>query len=226
MNKTKLTSILLIILIALFATGCNKKATDMASSGGKDSGDEVQNVKGGLADVLKLGKPVKCTGTYKSEEGEMSMTVYASGKKSFSEMEVDSEDGKGKIYSLYDGEWMYMWSDFQTEDESMNIATKMKVSDIEDMAKDMPDAEDYSSQGNQSAQTFNQEFDYKCRVWVPNPAKFTPPSDIEFMDMTQMMQGFMDPENMESMMESGCAACDMIQDAAQRAECKAEMGCN
>jgi hypothetical protein len=108
----------------------------------------------------------------------------------------------------------------------MNMATKMKVSDLEDMAKDMPGAEDYQSQGSQDMQALRQEMDYKCRVWVPNPAKFNPPSDVEFMDLTEMMQGFMEPGAMESMMESGCAACDMIQDATQKAECKAELGCN
>lgn len=231
MKKTKLISIFLLILISVFATGCTKQLKEKAglgTDGGKDSGDKVENVKGDLMDVIKLGKPVKCTGSVDSEEGTMNMTVYASGKKSYSEMEVNSEDGEFKMYTVYDGDWMYMWSDMKgsPEAESMNIATKMKVSDLEDMAKDMPTAGDYDSEGSEEVQAFRKELNYKCRVWVPNPAKFTPPSDIEFMDMTQMMESFADPENMENMMESGCEMCDLIQDASQRAECKAEMGCN
>jgi len=205
MNKTKLTSIFLIILIALFATGCTKQVKDkvgMESSGDKEAGGEVQDVQGKLADILKLGKPVKCTGTFESEDGNVDMTVYASGKKSLTEMNVDNEDGKGKVYSLYDGDWMYMWTDIDSGDEdTMNMATKMKVSDLEDMASDLPDSGDYAAQGNQEAQAFNRNLDYKCRVWIPNAAKFNPPTDIEFMDLTEMMQGFTRPGAVEDMME-------------------------
>ena len=111
MKKSKLFSIFLIILIALFATGCTKKISDLKESG-KESGGKLENVKGSLMDVIKMGKSVKCTGSYSGDDGTMEMVVYSAGKKSYSEMEMSAgEDGKLTSYSIVDGEWMYTWTD-------------------------------------------------------------------------------------------------------------------
>ena len=231
MKKSKLISIFLIILIALFATGCKKKVSDFTGLAGKESGGKLENVKGNLMDVIKMGKPVKCTGSYSSEDGSMEMVVYAAGKKSYSEMILDAGgEGKFTTYSIVDGEWMYTWTDMGDMDEmgGMSMATKMKMSDMEEMAKEMPTGDYYDTGGEKEMQNFQKEFDYKCKVWIPDNSKFTPPSDIEFMDLTETMQGFndaMESGEMQDFMNAGCAACDMIPDAAEKAECKADLGC-
>ena len=233
MKKSKLFSIFLIILIALFATGCTKKISDLKGSG-KESGDKLENVKGSLMDVIKMGKSVKCTGSYSGEDGSMEMVVYAAGKKSYSEMEMDAgEGGKFTSYSIVDGEWMYTWTDMtgmsdEAQGFGMDMAFKMNIADMEDMGEDLPDAGDYKASGKEGAQAFQKEFDYKCRAWIPDNSKFVPPSDIEFMDMSETMKDFtesMESGDMKDMMDAGCAACEMIPDATEQAECKAELGC-
>lgn len=228
MNKSKIISISLLILVALFATGCIKKPqTDQAQTKTSDSttqksDDDVDSFTGNLMDVLKMGKAVKCTGTYTGEEGSMDMTVYASGEKSYSEMTFDlGEEGTMESYSIYDGDWMYSWN-------NMGMASKMKVSDMEELAGDMPEAEDYEGADAETPQAFQQDFNYKCRPWIADNSKFTPPSDIEFVDLTQTMKDFteaMESGNMQDLMDSGCSACDMIPDAAEKAECKANLSC-
>jgi len=227
MNKAKTIPIFLLILIALFATGCTKKSqNDQAKSPSSENtaqkpDDKVDSFTGNLLDLLKKGSSIKCTGSYSGEEGGMEMTVYASGKKSYSEMEIDmGSEGTLKTYSIFDGDWMYSWND-------QGMATKMKVSDMEDLAGDMPAADDYDVQG-EKPQAFQQQFDYKCVPWIPDNSKFTPPGDVEFMDLTQTMKDFteaMESGNMEGLMGSGCAACEMLPDAAQVAECKANLEC-
>ena len=233
MKKSKLISIFLIILIALFATGCTKKVSNLTGSG-KESGDKLENVKGNIMDVIKMGKSVKCTGSYSNAEGSMEMVVYAAGKKSYSEMEMDAgEDGTLTSYSIVDGEWMYTWTDMEGMSEEaqgfgMNMAFKMNIADMEEMGKDLPDASDYKAGDQQGSQAFQKDFDYKCKAWIPDNSKFVPPSDIEFMDMSQTMKDFSNAAesgDMKDIMGSGCAACEMIPDAAEQAECKAELGC-
>ncbi len=233
MKKSKLISIFLLILIALFATGCTKKVSDITGSAGKETGDGVENIKGSIMDVLKLGKSVKCTGSYSNEDGSMEMTVYAAGKKSYSEMIMGTkEGGTFKTYSIVDGEWMYTWTDMEDMPEEaammMSMATKMKVSDMEELSKDMPNAGDQQAANQEKSQAFQKEFDYKCKAWIPDNSKFTPPSDIEFTDITQSMKDLkesMDSGDLKDMMEAGCKNCDMLQDAAARAECKANLNC-
>jgi len=226
MKKEKIIPILLVLFIAFFATGCVKKTkTDQAQEplqeGTKQrSGTDADSFTGNLMDLLKLGKAVKCTGSFSSEDGSMKMVVYASGKKSYSEMELDAgEDGMLKTYSIFDGDWMYNWND-------MGMATKMQVSEMEDLAKDMPSADEFEQ--GEKPQAFQQQFDYKCMPWIPDNSKFTPPSDVEFMDLSQTMKDFteaMETGDMKDLMGSGCAACEMLPDAAQIAECKANLEC-
>ncbi len=226
MKITKIIPIILVILIAVVALFfVVKPKTDQAIAPSKEgtvkkSGDGADSFTGNLMDLLKLGKAVKCTGSFSGGDGSMNMVVYASGEKSYSEMEVDDgEDGMLTTYSIFDGEWMYSWND-------MGMATKMNVSDMEDMAEDMPSEDDYEKA--ESPQDFQQQFDYKCAPWVPDNSKFTPPSGVEFMDLSETMKDFteaMESGDMNDLMESGCAACEMLPDAAQIAECKANLEC-
>ncbi len=228
MKKQKIIPIFLIIFIALFATGCVKKTeTDQAQAPTKEdtvkkSDGDIDSFTGNLMDLLKLGKAVKCTGSISEEDGSMNMVVYASGKKSYSEMVLDmGSEGTLETYSIFDGDWMYTWSD-------QGMATKMKVSDMEDLAGDTPHADDYDADEAEGAQDFQQQFDYKCVSWIPDNSKFSPPSDVEFMDLTETMKDFteaMETGDMKDLMGSGCAACDMLPDAAQKAECKANLEC-
>jgi len=233
MKKSKLISIFLLILIALFATGYTKKTTDSTGSTGKESGDAIENVKGSLMDVIKLGKSVKCTGSYSSADGNMEMTVYAAGKKSYSEMIISTQEGGTfKTYSIMDGEWMYSWTDMEGMPEEaaafMSMATKMKVSDMEELAADMPNADDYKAGAQEKTQAFQKEFDYKCKAWIPDNSKFTPPSDIEFSDITQSMKDLkesMESGDLKDIMDAGCKNCDLLPDATAKAECKANLDC-
>jgi hypothetical protein len=227
MNKSKYISIFLLILLSFFLAGCIKKPQVNQQNAQKQEQTEkksgvVENFTGSLADVLKLGSAVKCTGSYSGEEGSMDMVVYASGDKSYSEMNVDAgEEGMIKTYSIYDGEWMYTWTEG-------GAATKMNVTDMEELAEDLPQQEDYEATDTAGQQAFQQQFDYKCTPWTADNSKFVPPSDVEFMDMTEMMKGF--KESMESgefdqMMDSACSACDALPTPEDVADCKADLDC-
>lgn len=222
--------IAILLVFPFFLAGClNKTATTTSdnsdSTGTKttDSDSEEMNIMGSLADLLKLGKSLKCTGEYKDEETEMSMTVYASGEKSYTESQTKMNGEEFKGYSIYDGEWVYTWGD------QMENGTKMKVEDVEDLEADTPHPdEEIDEEAIEASKEYMENFNYKCMPWIPNADKFTPPSDIEFIDMSTFMQDIsesMESGDMDSMMESACAACDMMADETAKAECKANLGC-
>lgn len=228
MKKAILIPILLLILVGagFFVynkrSGSNQLTVPTSDRAEQGSDSKASSFTGNLMDVLQMGRAVKCTGSFDSEEGSMKMTVYAAGQRSYTESTLDmGSEGTMTFYSIYDGDWMYSWND-------QGMATKMKVSDMEDLAEDMPEAEDFEAGDQESMQAFQQQFDYKCSPWVPDNSMFVPPSDVEFVDLTQTMQDLtesMESGSMEDMMDSGCAACDLIPDATQKAECKANLGC-
>ncbi len=229
MKKAILIPILLVILILLFLFfffGKSKKSDTLvaptadSSMQAEDSG--LSSFTGNLMDVLKMGKAVKCTASFSDENGSSDMTLYTAGQKSYSEMTTDmGGEGKMTFYSIYDGEYMYTWND-------EGAGTKMKVADIEELGKDVPAAEGQPSGEAENNKALQQNIDYKCSNWKADNSMFTPPSGVEFVDMAQTMKDLneaMDSGDMENVMDSGCAACDLIPDAAGKAECKANLSC-
>lgn len=214
MNKTK--SIIIAVLILLILGGAysytrlkspqeksQKTATQQTAQ--KTTGSKVEEFTGSLADILKMGSAVKCTGSYSDDNGTTNITVYASGNKSYSEMTVNNDDqGTFMMHGIFDGDWMYSWGDY-------GMATKMKVSDIQDLSQNgpanVPTQEDYQGNQTEGPQAFEENYDYSCTPWVVDNSKFTPPSDVEFTDMSQMMKDLNnamdsgDTEQMKQMME-------------------------
>ena len=91
--------------------------------------------------------------------------------------------------------------------------------------------EDYS-QGE--ADKIKEQMNYKCRPWIPDNSKFVVPTDIEFKDMTEMMQGFQETmpnidmgemeENVKKANAQLCEMCELLT-GEDRDECRADAGC-
>jgi uncharacterized protein YdeI (BOF family) len=216
MNKTKpiiIAAVILLILLGAFAytktkssaPATQKEQAKTQEGSQQTTGSKMEEITGSLADILKMGSAVKCNGNYSGDSGEMNVTVYTSGNKSYSEMTVDTPDqGTFMTYSIYDGDWLYTWGDY-------GMASKMKVSDIQELSgkapSDVPTPKDYQGSETEGPQAFEQQFDYSCTPWVVESSKFTPPSDVEFTDIGQMMKNMNDAldsgdtEQMKQMME-------------------------
>ncbi len=197
-----------------------QKGADTATDGTMvDKADAGDTVKGTLFDILNLGKSTKCVGSVDMGDGKVSTTVYASGKKSYSENIVETEDGEFKTYAVFDGEWMYSWGD-------MGIASKMKIDELADLNKPAEEIEEDADMAEDLAMP--EDYEYKCTPWLADPSKFNPPADIEFVDWTETLKGFSEAAekgDMDSLKESGCAACNMLQDDAAKADCMANFNC-
>ncbi|MFC1622056.1 hypothetical protein ACFL13_01590 [Patescibacteria group bacterium] len=202
-------TLILIISLAFVVTACIPKK----EGGGPEGGGDESSITGSLKDLLGMGKSIKCTGEYSGEDGKMQMTVFVAKEKSYTEIDMEVPDqGDIKSYSIFDGEWFYMWG-------NMMNGTKMKIDDIQEMA----DENDQYESGQGNTKGFNKDYDYKCRPWIPDNSKFTPPSDIEFVDMTQMMEGLQDAFGGEN--GDTCAICDMVPEGADKDECLVNLGC-
>lgn len=135
------------------------------------SDDSTSDVfTGTLKDALKLGVAMKCTYQYEGNEYE----GYVKGENYRGK--VTTAEGKtGEVIVKDDCIWS--WS----EGESQGIKTCTKDSEVE--------GED-GSIWDQPDNSVDTSINYRCQPTAISDSTFTPPSDIDFMDINAMMQNF------------------------------------
>jgi len=212
----KALTVALLVVVSISLTGCLKK--DNQQTGG---GNEEEMFSGSFFDLVKRGKNVKCTFSDNSEDSSSEGTIYVSGSKARNDFVAKMNEGEDfESHSIVHGEYIYVWSSAGEQ------GTKMKLSDIEAQQEEMPTAEDMK-EAYQGYKDLQDEVDFKCRPWIPDNSKFNPPSNIEFVDMGEMMQQMQ--EQMTQFQEdtkSMCGMCDMMPSEEEKAECKANLDCD
>lgn len=195
-------AVILMIIITFFAFNqfSNKTTPGISSEEKAVSSDSL--TKGSIANLLTSGKNVNCTMTY--PDGKGSGIIYVSGKKMRGDFMVNVESlGEVKSSMIQDGEYAYLWSDADKK------GTKFKVSGI-------PTPSPIANSSNQSVD-LNQEVDLKCSSWGVDPSKFTVPSDVEFTDMSAMMEKVQDQSG--AIQDNQSNLCDSITDPQAKAAC-------
>ena len=210
----KFLTVVLLVLVSISLTGCLKKTTEEKT--------EEELFSGSFMDLLGKGKNIKCTFNDDNENGRSDGTIYVSGKKSRNDIYVEVE-GEEKIeyHTIIDSEYMYTWSSLEEQ------GTKMKFSELEDSTEDFdtPSASEMKDAYGEFRDV-QKETNFKCMPWIPNNSKFNPPSDIEFVDMTEMMEGMQQQaEDMQESLKDMCGMCDMMPTEEEKVDCRIQMGC-
>lgn len=203
-------TVIFVVLAAFFMIQKSNPATSTqtADSAKKESGESLGDfAKGSIASLLSAGKNVTCSMKY--PDGNGSGTVYVSGKKMRGEFTVMAEAPKEyKSSMIQDGDYAYMWSDVDKK------GTKFKVSGIPTPSP--------TTTTKTEAVDINQEVDLKCSAWNVDPSMFVVPADIEFMDMSAMMEKVQEQSGM--MRDSQKSSCDAIADPQAKAACQSALG--
>lgn len=175
-----------------------------------------------LKELMSLGQSQKCTFNYTDPDtGATSGTSYISGEKVRTDFMITDPDGQ-KI----DGGMIMANSTMYTWTSATGTGVKMEISQsMEQKIEDGVESTEY----NQNYIDPDAELDYNCTAWREDPAMFIPPSDVEFMDLSEQMKQL---ENLQKSFGSegsdnpaaNCAICDsMPQEAA--AACRSSLKC-
>jgi len=205
-NKTLIIVIALIIIVAGFlgySKLAGKTSTNPSVTIQNDQNKTEGAVTGTIKGLLEKGLTQKCTITYPDNEG--TGTMYLSGRKFSSEFTMNVGEGQ-KItgYSVSDGNYIYIWSNAST------TGTKMK---IDTALENAPTGTDTTQGGN-----LNEELKFNCSGWTLDQAKFTPPSNIQFNDLTNLLpKTTTSPQTSEE--KAGNSICDMITDPTAKTAC-------
>lgn len=178
--KKGLVIAIIIILIAavgaaywyLYVRTPDEEGTPSATTEESESGSFV----GSIADALKVGTAMKCTWSYQGEDA----TFYIKGQKYYGEITTAEV---GTIKYIYRDNCTYYWQEGQSQ------GTKLCVTPTEGEEEEY-DASELESV-DASAEALGYE--YSCQTEVITDARFTLPSGVEFLDLSQYLQQYMVP---------------------------------
>lgn len=187
MNK-KIASLSLVVLSSIFLAGCTKKGPEAAQtqSSAKNISEATE-----FAKAIESGKPTICTMT----KGDDKMEYLIKGKKM--RMNTATSDSVGHM--INDEKYMYIWDDKTKQGSKMLIPTEEEAKKMEQ------DVKKYQDQLPKSPKLEN-ESDFKdleddgytvsCKAVSVDDSVFNPPSDVKFIDPTEIMNAIPSPDSM------------------------------
>lgn len=130
-----------------------------------------------VADVFSVGDSLECSWNYDESDYNVNGVMYVSDNKMKQEFVSDSE--KSSILYL-DGE-IYFWSDTTSEGLKMSALEDGTTDDIDDALSSLEAyAALYGGLG------MSDEYNFDCNSWKADSSKFEVPSDINFLDLSDL----------------------------------------
>lgn len=177
MKKSLPLIIVLVVIVAGLGAwnfiGKNRQSSTSEEGQPSQSSQEEttgESFTGKIKDAFMRNVPLKCT--YKMDENN-SGVGYLKNQKYYGEITANGKLG----YIILVDNCMWSW----TKDETQGVKMCFEPEEGEDIWTDM----------EKEQQTAG--YDYNCVPSIVNDAVFTPPSNINFMDIDQMMQGLQQP---------------------------------
>jgi len=206
----------LIAALAVFVYSSTKKSNPLnqatvpnSESTMEDSG--AKSVSGTIKDLIAQNVPLQCSFNHQSEAGETTGKVYLSGQNVRGDFTMTQPDGQTlDSFMIRKDDYAYVWG------SALPQGTKLKIEDPEDFMAS-------SENDDQSFNLENQDVDYSCKPWLVNSSIFNPPSDIEFVDLSETMQQMQDiTKNLET---NKCSACDQLPAGDLKDQCLQALDC-
>jgi hypothetical protein len=257
MKKYLLVLASLLLAISLVVSGCGRKAKAPTNeTKEKNQAQTTQQeskwstFKASLKDLMDKNKALKCSWQATDEDGnQMKGITYVQGKKFRQDVTITLPEEKNglkemEVHSISDGQWMYTWNSVQPE-----MGMKINLAKAQEQASQYATSSETNQQPNyQQGPDLNKKVEYKCEAWQPNESKFTPPSDINFMDPTAMIENMINAggqnplpsssgssagntqapaglPNLDAMKQRACAACKQAPSLELQQKCLREAGC-
>lgn len=190
----------------------NKTGSGMPLQDNQQGSSVGDKISGKLSDLISAGKSMECTFSGETDGYKTTGTMFVSGDNIRGDFQSQSGGKMMDSHMIQSGETVYTW----TTDPKQGM--KIKVSK-EDQVKYADDAGKIT---NSQSFDMDQSYDYNCKGWSGDQSKFQPPSDIEFQDLSAIMEkttGLPEKQN-----NPACSACDSLDDDA-KASCRTALNC-
>lgn len=197
MKKTNLIIIAIIVVILLLGAWFflfNKKTPGTgqqaaSTAGSQSQPDQAQSgIKESLLGLLEKGTGIKCT----VEDKQGKYDVTSKGEKvridgmDFPDPKNPTASQKGSM--INDGTWAYIWNG----QEGM----KFNLKDMQQNSAPAANSEEQSTDWKAWAKGMEASgAKYDCSPTVATDADFTPPSDVKFQDLGELLKGVQQMQN-------------------------------
>jgi len=222
--------VIAIIIIALlawyFTKNSSKNNTVSQTKSASDNTAAMQPTSGSqptsLKDLMMSSSSQKCDVSFTNGNTQSQGTIYVGNGKFRGDFSATVNGTTTMSHMISDQQTSYMWVE--------GMATGYKMAAVANSTTTAP------SQANSQAVDPNANYDYHCSNWPVDNSQFTPPTNINFTDMSAMMQtgagagassgsGASAGANSSATMHAQeCAACG--QAGANKAQCMAALKCN
>lgn len=187
MNK-KLVPVL--VLVALLATGgyyLNTKKTDDTMTS-----NQMMSEANEFAKAMQSGKPAICT--MKKGDEVMEYTIKGKSMRMKSTSTVKDDQGNPVVTTgnmINDTKYLYMWDDKTKQGSKMAIPSEEETKAMAEKAKEYqqntPSAPKLESQADYD-NLKNDGYTIDCKSGNVDDSVFVAPSDVKFIDPTEMMK--------------------------------------
>ena len=168
-NKGIIIAVVVILLLAAGYFLMNKKGTSVIP--GTSNTFEASSGPKSLKDLLSAGIAQKCTYSTTDISGSSEGTTFISGGKMRGDFSMMASGKAIKSHMISDGKTSWIWTDGETTGFKMMVEETSEESSIE------------------GGTDWDQKVDYKCSPWVTDGSYFTPPSNVEFTDFSELLKG-------------------------------------
>lgn len=190
MKKNNLIIIAVVVILLLLGAWFflfNKKTPGIgqqtASTGGSQEQQSAPSIKESLLGLLEKGTGIKCT----VEDSQGKYDVTAQGEKvridgmDFPDPKNPTASQKGSM--INDGTWAYIWNGKE--------GMKFNLKDMQQNSSTTANPDEKSTDWKAWAQQMETSgAKYDCNPTVAIGSDFTPPSDVKFQDLGELLKGF------------------------------------
>lgn len=212
MNKK---ATLIVLTLSILVAGCTATQstatptpTQIPTPQSKQSVDA--KVEANLKEMLAKNNNI-CTFTYTQDEVNTTGTIYIANRQMKGETTASVSDKQYAGNFLIKDDTMYSWSSQQKQ------GIKISFADIEKMSQesDLP-------QEDTNIQSLDQKYEYDCKNWTYDAAKFELPKDMTFIDMAKQLQSIQKIQ--QEAKTDNCGICEKLP-ADQKQQCKQALSC-
>lgn len=136
-----------------------------------------------FAALIESGGSYRCTFTSNADGVKSSGDLYTDGERFRVTAETTVEGEVVMSDMINNGATTYVWSETAEGTMGMMMAN--------DLSETIPTGVEMYP-GDTTGVDMEQDVSYNCEAWTGNESFFTPPSNVEFVDMQAMMQGMQD----------------------------------
>ncbi len=190
--NNKITSISLITLSSLLLAGCT-----LPGSSKPQTVSQAANEAQEFAKAVESGKPTVCTMTKAGD----TMQYLIKGKMMKIDTTSSTTDAKGVAitttgHMISDTKFLYTWDDKTKQGSKMAMPTEEETKKLEEDTKKLQaDSKVPKLESEADFDSYkNEGYTVTCKAGNVDDSLFVPPTDVKFIDPSEMMKAIPSPD--------------------------------